>query len=66
MVKPFIELNSDAMAEVDSKVGTLHLAIEFDMTHKNKEVAEYHYCHPKLYFALLLSINSKGVLLRAF
>lgn len=33
--QPFIKLNSDAMAEVDSKVGTLHLAIEFDMTHKN-------------------------------
>ena len=33
--QPFIELNSDAMAEVDSKVGTLHLAIELDTTHKS-------------------------------
>ena len=33
--QPFIKLNSDAMVEVDSKAGTLHLAIEFDMTHKN-------------------------------
>ena len=33
--QPFIELNSDAMAEVDSRVGTLHLAIEFDLTHKS-------------------------------
>ena len=34
--QPFIELNSDAMAEVDSKIGVLNLAIEFDATHKNK------------------------------
>ena len=27
--QPFIELNSDAMAEVDSKVGMLHLSIRF-------------------------------------
>ena len=33
--KPFVELNSDAMVAVDSKVGTLHLAIEFDLTHKS-------------------------------
>ena len=33
--QPFIELNSDAMTEVDSRVGTLHLAIEFDLTHKS-------------------------------
>ena len=47
--QPFIELNSDAMAEVDSKVGTLYLPIrfahgkafcrflapEFDLTHKS-------------------------------
>ncbi len=33
--KPFVELNSDAMTEVDSKVGTLYLAIEFDLTHKS-------------------------------
>ena len=34
-IKPFVELNSDAMIEVDSKVGTLNLAIEFDATHKS-------------------------------
>ena len=33
--KPFVALNSDAMIEVDSKVGTLNFAIEFDTTHKN-------------------------------
>ena len=33
--EPFIKLNSDAMVEVDSKVGTLHLAIEFDTAHKS-------------------------------
>ncbi len=33
--KPFIALNSDAMIAVDSKVGTLNFAIEFDTTHKN-------------------------------
>lgn len=35
--EPFIELNSDAMVEVDSKVGMLNLAIEFDMIHKSKD-----------------------------
>ena len=35
--KPFVELNSDAMAEVDTKVGVLNLAIEFDTTHKSKD-----------------------------
>ena len=34
--QPFIELNSDAMAEVNSKIGVLNLAIEFDTTRKNK------------------------------
>ena len=34
-LKPFVELNSDAMIEVDSKVGTLNLAIEFEATHKS-------------------------------
>ena len=34
--QPFIELNSDAMAEVNSKVGVLNLAIEFDTTCKSK------------------------------
>ena len=34
--RPFVELNSDAMAEVDSKVGILNLAIEFDTTCKSK------------------------------
>lgn len=34
--RPFIELNSDAMVEVDTKVGVLNLAIEFDTTHKSK------------------------------
>lgn len=29
-------MNSDAMAEVDSKIGVLNLAVEFDATHKNK------------------------------
>ncbi len=33
--QPFIELNSDAMAEVNSKIGVLNLAIEFDATHKS-------------------------------
>ena len=36
----FVELNSDAMARVDSKVGVLNLAIEFDMIHKSKD--RYH------------------------
>ncbi|USN48060.1 MAG: replication-relaxation family protein [Pseudobdellovibrionaceae bacterium] len=45
---PFVELNSDAVAFVDSKVGVLKLAIEFDTTHKSKvrygkKVDEY-YC----------------------
>ena len=35
--RPFIRLNSDAMAEVDSKAGVLNLAIEFDATHKSKQ-----------------------------
>ena len=35
--RPFVELNSDAMAEVDSKIGVLNLAIEFDATHKSKQ-----------------------------
>ena len=35
--RPFVELNSDAMAEVNSKVGVLNLAIEFDTTHKSKD-----------------------------
>lgn len=34
--QPFIELNSDAMAEVDTRIGILNLAIEFDATHKSK------------------------------
>ena len=34
-LKPFVDLNSDAMIEVDSKVGTLNLAIEFEATHKS-------------------------------
>ena len=34
--RPFVELNSDAMAEVDTKVGILNLAIEFDTTCKSK------------------------------
>lgn len=34
--QPFINLNSDAMAEIDTKIGVLNLAIEFDATHKNK------------------------------
>ena len=35
-LRPFVELNCDAMAEVDTKVGLLNLAIEFDTTHKSK------------------------------
>ena len=35
--RPFIELNSDAMAAVDTKVGVLNLAIEFDTTIKSKD-----------------------------
>ena len=35
--RPFIELNSDALAKVDSKVGVLNLAIEFDTIHKSKD-----------------------------
>lgn len=35
-IKPFIEINSDAMAEINSKVGLLNLAIEFDTTCKSK------------------------------
>ena len=35
--QPFIELNSDAMAEVDTRIGVLNLAIEFDATHKSKQ-----------------------------
>ena len=34
--RPFITLNSDAMAEVDSRIGVLNLAIEFDTTCKSK------------------------------
>ena len=34
--QPFIKLNSDAMAEVDTRIGALNLAIEFDATHKSK------------------------------
>ena len=34
--QPFIELNSDAMAKVDTRIGILNLAIEFDATHKSK------------------------------
>ena len=34
--QPFVELNSDAMAEVDTRIGVLNLAIEFDATHKSK------------------------------
>ena len=34
--KPFIELNSDAMAEVNTRIGVLNLAIEFDATHKSR------------------------------
>ena len=34
--RPFIKLNSDAMAEVDTRIGVLNLAIEFDTTHKSK------------------------------
>ena len=33
--QPFIKLNSDAMAEVDTRIGVLNLAIEFDATHKS-------------------------------
>ena len=36
-LQPFIELNSDAMAEVDTRIGVLNLAIEFDATHKSKQ-----------------------------
>ena len=35
--RSFIYLNSDALAKVDSKVGILNLAIEFDRTHKSKD-----------------------------
>lgn len=35
--QPFVELNSDAMAEVDTRIGMLNLAIEFDATHKSKQ-----------------------------
>ena len=34
--QPFIKLNSDAMVEVDTRIGVLNLAIEFDATHKSK------------------------------
>ena len=34
--RPFVKLNSDAMAEVDTRIGVLNLAIEFDATHKSK------------------------------
>lgn len=34
--QPFIDLNSDAMVEVDTKVGVLNLAVEFDTAHKSK------------------------------
>ena len=33
--QPFVELNSDAMAEVNTRIGALNLAIEFDATHKS-------------------------------
>ena len=35
--RSFVELNSDAMAEVNTKVGALNLAVEFDTIHKNKD-----------------------------
>ena len=35
--RSFVELNSDAMAEVNTRIGVLNLAIEFDTTHKSKE-----------------------------
>ena len=35
--QPFVELNSDAMAEIDTRIGVLNLAIEFDATHKSKQ-----------------------------
>ena len=35
--RPFVELNSDAMAEVDTRIGVLNLAIEFDTAHKSKD-----------------------------
>ena len=35
--RPFVELNSDAMAEVDTRIGVLNLAIEFDTTVKSKD-----------------------------
>ena len=34
--RPFIELNSDARAEVDTRIGILNLAIEFDSACKSK------------------------------
>ena len=35
--RPFVELNSDAMAEVETRIGVLNLAIEFDTAHKSKD-----------------------------
>ncbi len=35
--RPFVELNSDAMAEVNTRIGVLNLAIEFDTTVKSKD-----------------------------
>ena len=35
--RPFVELNSDAMAEVNTRIGVLNLAIEFDTAHKSKD-----------------------------
>lgn len=36
--QPFIELNIDAMADVNTKVGIFNLAIEFDTTNKNNSL----------------------------
>ena len=48
--RQFVQLNSDAMAEVDSSVGVLNLAIEFDTVYKSnirylKKIKAYYFSH---------------------
>ena len=48
--RQFVRLNSDAMAEVDSRIGVLNLAIEFDTVYKShirylKKINDYYFSH---------------------
>ena len=48
--RSFVELNSDAMAEVNTRIGGLNLAIELDTIHKSKDryqkkISAYYFKH---------------------